>query len=76
VKVKPADPENNMCCDEYECRPNRNSAVGSVATQYDQTSKPVENSVPAYAIALLVIGGLVLVGLVTTIALFVRYLRA
>jgi hypothetical protein len=78
VLVKLADPENDRCCDEYRCVAvvnQTNAAVGSDTNQFSQNSQSGD-SVPMYAIALLVIGGLVLVGLITVIVLVHRVLKS
>jgi len=75
VAIQPADPEKKKCCPDYQCQAEKGpeilefQAVGSDAAQFNGNSNLPSEPVPAFAIAMLAFGSLLLVVLVTVVVL-------
>jgi len=68
-----ADPANGKCCpDSVTCVWDRPRAQASDVTQFNGNSDSSSDSVPAYAIALFVIGGLILLALISVMVILAR----
>jgi len=75
--TKVANPAALECCNEYQCQPIASEAVGVDSTQLQSLdSNTADNSVPGYAIALLVIGILIVLVLIAVSALLNQQLHS
>jgi len=71
-----ADPANGKCCaDSVTCVWDRPRAQASDVTQFNGNSNTSSDSVPSFAIALFVIGGLMLLALISVVVILARHFR-